>query len=286
MWKEWLHLGLMLVLICCGVNVQAQEIQYLPPKLMLLKTYHGQNLNGWVMSEKLDGIRGYWTGKLLYSRQKRILTPPAYFIKDFPPFALDGELFTERGDFENISRIVRSQKDKGWAKMKLYVFDVPNAEGNLWQRLNKLQTYLKTHPNLHIKIIPQIPIQSRTQMMAFFHQIVENGGEGIVVRNPTVSYQFGRSDQILKFKPLFDEECKVVAYHAGKGKFAGMLGAISCKNKRGTFRIGSGFSDNERRNPPPIGAIITYQYRGLTNKGLPRFATFYRVKSDVFKKDK
>lgn len=251
----------------------------LPPKLMLLKVYHGQPLQGWVMSEKLDGVRGYWTGKALYSRQKRLLTPPPYFTKYFPPFAIDGELFIQRQSFDEVSRIVRSKGDKGWSKIKLNVFDVPNAQGDLFQRLATLKQYLQKHPNAPIKIIPQIPIQSKTQMMTFFHQVVDNGGEGIVLRNPKLGYLHGRSDQILKFKPLLDDECKVTAYRPGRGKYQGMLGSVICKNQYGTFRIGSGFSDKERQNPPPIGTVITYQYRGFTKKGLPRFATFYRIKS-------
>ena len=51
-------------------------------------------------------------------------------------------------------------------------------------------------------------------------------------------------------------------------------------NQRGRFRIGSGFKDKERENPPPIGAVITYQYRGLTNQGKPRFATFVRIREE------
>lgn len=37
--------------------------------LMLLDTYENQDVQGWVMSEKLDGVRGYWDGKTLLSRQ-------------------------------------------------------------------------------------------------------------------------------------------------------------------------------------------------------------------------
>lgn len=271
-----INLKLFCLLLGLGVarGVQAEN-------LMLLKSYTNQNLQGWVMSEKLDGVRGFWNGKKLLTRGNRTLTPPHYFLQNFPTFAIDGELFTKRNDFQRISSIVRSQKDKGWSDVKLYVFDVPNAKGNLMQRLAKLKNYLAEHPAPHIVVLEQIPIQSRQQVQDFLNHVIAQKGEGIVVRNPNAPYEHQRSSQILKIKPQQDEECTVTAYYPGKGKYAQWLGAIGCKNQRGTFKIGSGFTDEERKNPPAIGQVITYKYRGLTEKGLPRFATFWRVRSDV-----
>ncbi|OZN24785.1 DNA ligase [Actinobacillus seminis] len=249
--------------------------------LMLLETYHNQDLQGWVMSEKLDGIRGYWDGTQLFSRQNQILTPPHYFIRDFPPFAIDGELFSQRNQFEHISSVVRSQKDKGWEKVKLYVFDVPNANGNLFERLAILEQYLAQHPTPYIQIIPQIPIESKQQVMDYLAQVESQKGEGLVLRNPQAAYEPHRSSQILKLKTALDEECTVIAHHPGQGKFQHMLGSLTCENQRGTFKIGSGFNLQERQNPPPIGTVITYKYRGLTQKGLPRFATYWRQRTDL-----
>lgn len=249
------------------------------PDLMLLSQYQDQDIQGWVMSEKLDGVRGFWDGKQLISRQGNPLSPPDYFVKDFPPFAIDGELFSERGKFEEISTTVRG--GKGWHKLKLQVFDVPNAEGNLFERLEKLRNYLKQKPTPYIAIIEQIPIRDKAYLQDFYQKVLTEKGEGVVVRNPNSTYIHGRSAQILKLKPTFDEECTVVAHHKGKGKYANKLGAITCENSRGRFRIGSGFSDKERENPPPIGSLITYKYRGLTESGKPRFATFWRVRTDL-----
>ncbi|STY62464.1 DNA ligase [Mannheimia haemolytica] len=250
------------------------------PELMLVGQYQDQELNGWVMSEKLDGVRGFWDGKQLISRQGYPLNPPDYFIKDFPPFAIDGELFSERGKFEEISSIVRSAQPKGWHKLKLQVFDVPNAQGNLIERLATLKNYLKQHPTPHIAIIEQIPIQDKAHLQQFYQSVLKQGGEGVIVRNPNAGYIQGRSAQILKIKPVLDEECTVVAHHKGKGKYADKLGAITCENQQGRFRIGSGFKDKDRENPPPIGSIITYKYRGVTESGKPRFATFWRVRNE------
>ena len=112
------------------------------PNLLLLKTYKDQNITGWVMSEKLDGIRAYWDGKRLISRGGKIIHAPQWFIKNYPPFEIDGELWTKRGDFENISSIVRDKKpSKEWEAVKHYIFEVPNAQGGLFERLKKLKPY-------------------------------------------------------------------------------------------------------------------------------------------------
>lgn len=252
-----------------------------PLNLMLLESYQNQAVTGWVMSEKLDDVRGFWDGKQLLSRQGYPLNPPDYFVKNFPPFAIDGELFSERGKFDEISATVRASEPKGWYKLKLWVFDVPNASGDLFERLAKLKAHLAQNPTPYIEIVPQTPVQSAEHLQQFFQEIQQKGGEGVVVRNPKASYIHGRSAQILKLKAVQDEECTVIAHHAGKGKFQGKLGAITCENQRGQFRIGSGFKQKDRENPPPIGSTITYKYRGLTATGKPRFATFWRIRNET-----
>lgn len=249
--------------------------------LMLLGQYKNQHIDGWVMSEKLDGVRGFWTGKILLSRQGNSFNPPDYFVKNFPPFAIDGELFSEREEFESISATVRSASPKGWHKLKLYVFDVTNAKGNLFERLEKLKHYLTENPTPYIEIIEQIPIQDHNHLQQFFTHILKLKGEGVVIRNPNAPYIHGRSAQILKLKTILDEECTVIAHHKGKKKYADKLGSITCQNHRGQFRIGSGFTDKERLTPPPIGSQITYKYRGITQSGKPRFATFWRIRNDL-----
>lgn len=245
------------------------------PNMMLLKSYNNENINGWVMSEKLDGIRGYWDGKELYSKGGYLLHPPAYFIKNFPPFPIDGELFSQRGEFENISSIVRStQQDKGWYKLKLHVFEVPNTHGNLFERLNRLKHYLVLHPSSYIQIIPQYPIQNKQQALDFLEGVKNNNGEGIVVRNPHAPAQTSLTTQVLKIKPVSQGTCKVISHNKGNKSFQNVLGSVTCQNDLGNFRIGSGFTLEERRHPPAIGSMINFQYRGLTKNRLPRFATF------------
>ena len=254
---------------------------YLPllaakPHLLLLKVYKDQNITGWVMSEKLDGIRGYWDGKHLLTRQGKIIHAPKWFLKDYPPFAIDGELWTKRGDFENISSIVRDKvPSEKWKGIKHYIFEVPNAKGNLFERLK----IVKPYEGKYIKIIPQIPIKNKKQMKAFLKKIEAKGGEGVVVRDPNIPYISKRTSKALKVKSFLDTECKVIGYTKGKGKYKNMIGALLCQLPNGTiFKIGSGLSDSLRKNPPKIGTTITFKYKEMTKYGKPRFPVFLRVR--------
>lgn len=250
------------------------------PQLFLLKTYKDDiNVTGWVMSEKYDGVRAIWDGQKLVSRSGKVFTSPSWFTKDFPPFALDGELWSKRGDFENIVSIVNT-KDSGsaWKALRYMVFEVPKQEGSLDERLKVLETYLTEHENTRIKIIEQIKVNDTKEVKVYFDKLREVGAEGIVLRNPSLSYYVGRKKDALKHKPYIDAECKVIGFLEGKGKYKGMLGALKCDYEGKVIKIGSGFSDEERKSSFDIGRIITFKYYGLTRLGNPKYPVFLRVR--------
>jgi len=75
-----------------------------------------------------------------------------------------------------------------------------------------------------------------------------------------------------------DDDARVLAHLPGKGRHAGRMGALLVETPRGVrFRLGTGFTDRQRDNPPAVGQWVTYRYRGLTEAGVPRFASFLRV---------
>lgn len=247
--------------------------------LLLAQEYKNQDIAGWAMSEKLDGVRAYWDGRQLISRQGYAFTPPKGFTAGFPSFPMDGELYSGRGRFEQISATVRSASGN-WDGIRLHVFDVPQAQGNLYQRLETASKWLKSHPSARFTVIPQVKVRDKQHALDFLKQVEALGGEGVMLRQPEARYASGRNGQLLKLKSEYDDECTVTRHYEGKGRNVGRLGAVGCKNQYGEFRIGSGFKDKDRDHPPKIGALITYRYRGFTQKGTPKFATFVRVRSD------
>ena len=275
--KSILHRFSILLTACLLHTAHAQT-----PDVFLLNTYDGtQNVVGWVMSEKLDGVRGVWDGEQLISRGGNVLHAPAWFIRDFPPFALDGELWTRRGDFENIVSIVRrTHPDERWKQVGYHVFEVPRQPGGLLERLAVLEDYLREHPLAHLRIVPQTRITDPSELTDLLAEMTASGGEGVVVRDPTLPYRTGRLSSALKVKSYLDTECVVQKILPGKGKYTGKMGALQCRMADGRLvKVGSGFTDKTRAQPPAVGSVITFKYYGLTQKGNPRFPVYLRRRS-------
>ncbi len=244
--------------------------------------YHDQNISGWFMSEKLDGIRGYWNGQKLMTKKGYQINVPKYFINNFPPFELDGELWIKRGAFEDIQSIVMdSEPSLDWKKITFNVFEVPNAEGNFTQRLNKAKDWFEVHSNNRVKFIKQTLCNSREALMSFLKVIDSKGGEGVIVKDPNLTYFKGRSSNILKVKKFHDMEGEVISINTGEGKYKNMMGSLTLKLENGViFRVGTGFKISDRKNPPSIGTIVTFKYYGFTKKQKPKFASFMRIRDN------
>lgn len=245
------------------------------PELLLLNSYNEDiNVTSWYMSEKLDGVRAYWDGEKLISRSGKVFSAPTFFIENFPKHQLDGELWSKRDDFSNINSIVNKKKPHlGWEQLTYNIFEVPNAKGNLLQRLNNIKE------SKYIKIIKQIKVKDENHLQVFLKEVESKTGEGVVVRNGALKYYTGRKNSALKVKSYIDDECEVIGYNKGLGKYKEMTGSLLCRMKNmNIVKIGSGLKDQQRKNPPKIGAIITFKYYGLTSKGNPRFPIFLHVR--------
>ena len=271
------YLSLIVVLLSACI-VFAQE-----PVLQKAKTYTGTSaVIGWMMSEKLDGIRGYWNGHQLLTRRGIVLNPPSWFIKNFPPFELDGELWSKRGDFEFVqSTVLDKMPGAGWEKISYNIFEVPNEKGDFLLRINTAKQWFERHKNIYIRFIPQIMIQDTSDLDQFLNKIVSMGGEGVIVKDPKMPYFTGRSSHLLKVKKFADMEGVVIGFKKGKGKYKGMMGSLALKLENGVvFNLGTGFTDQIRKNPPPIGTSVTFKYNGFTKNGIPKFASFLRVRQE------
>jgi DNA ligase-1 len=245
------------------------------------KTYKGyENISSWLMSEKLDGIRGYWDGEKLQTKKGKKIYAPLWFTKDFPKFELDGELWTKRGNFEDIQNIVMDKKpSKDWKKITYNIFEVPNTEGDFLERLEKIKLWLEKHPIQHIKIIKQIKVKDKEHLNSFLEEIVSKKGEGAIIKDPTKNYHTGRSPHILKVKKVHDMEGVVVGINISEK--TKVLKSLTLKLKNGIeFNLGTGFSKKERKNHAKIGDLITFKYYGFTKYGKPKFASFLRVRKE------
>jgi DNA ligase-1 len=281
-----------LILSLCLIPLLAiADNEPIKPRLAHANRYTSTvDITQYLVSEKLDGVRGYWDGHKLYTRQGNRINTPHWFTKNWPIRKLDGELWINRNRFEEVSAIVRRKhpQDQEWRTIRFMLFDLhptgtePNT--TFEQRVTELQGMVKQVNNPHLAIIPQHQLHNPKELHTKLDQLINRGAEGLMLHRRNAPYRAGRSDAILKLKPQWDAEAKVVGHIPGKGKYKGKLGALlveatSEQPLQGTrFRVGTGFSDAERANPPPVGSIITYRFQGYTKHGLPRFPVFLRVR--------
>src|SRR6185437_15102701 len=96
------------------------------------ETWDGmQDMTGWWISEKYDGVRAYWNGNKLSSRHGKELKCPHWFIEELPTdVSLDGELWMGRQSFETVNRLLKlvHQNDEEWKMVKFMVFDMPSSK--------------------------------------------------------------------------------------------------------------------------------------------------------------
>ena len=256
-----------------------------PPALSLANVYRDNvDLEAYWVSEKLDGIRARWDGEALYSRQGNRFNAPAAFVEGFPTIALDGELWMGHGTFERLSSIVRRQpkSEDAWRGVRYMVFDLPEHAGTFDQRLARLRKLLDAAETSRIGLVEQFRVADKAELMAMLNRIMASGGEGLMLRKGDSYYRGGRSNDLLKLKVHQDAEAVVVAHLPGQGKYTGMLGSLLVEMPDGRrFRLGTGFSDELRRRPPPIGTTVTYKHYGKTSNGIPRFASFLRIRPET-----
>lgn len=269
-----------------GVNAWAAEDRSaVHAPVMLANVYHaGIALEAYWVSEKYDGVRGYWDGRRLLTRGGEVISPPAWFIAGWPNTPMDGELWAGRGGFSVAVSTVRRQTpdDAAWRKMRFMVFDLPAQEGTFDQRLPVLKSTLAAIKLPWVQAVKQSKVDDHRSLQKMLNAITKEGGEGLMLHRGASLYRAQRNDDLLKVKLHDDAEARVLGYIQGKGKYADRLGALLVEMPNGQrFKLGTGFSDAEREQPPALGSLVTYRYRGLNDSGIPRFASFLRVREDL-----
>jgi DNA ligase 1 len=246
----------------------------------------GADVVGWLMSEKLDGMRALYIGGALYSRAGNRVYAPDWFLARLPQgVVLDGELFMGRRRFQDVISVCRSQKEKaGWAEVRFVVFDAPEAGGGIAERLSVARESIEVAGGGggSCEVLEHVICRGNEHVIEELARIEGLGGEGVMLRHARNAYASGRVADLLKVKSFSDDEAVVVTHEAGLGKHGGRMGSLLCRNRAGKmFRVGTGFKDCERDDPPPVGAVVTFKFFELTRAGIPRFPVFVRIRPDI-----
>lgn len=274
-----LRLGLVMAIWLLAAAARAGE-----PPLQLARVYQpGMDLQGYWVSEKLDGVRAYWDGQQLLSRGGNVIAAPEWFLRDFPDQPLDGELWMGRGRFAQVSAAIRRLQPKAeeWRQIRFMLFDLPASGVPFSERIIRMRQLTRDTGSYHLAMVEQRPATDHVDLLADLDRVLAAGGEGLMLHHGDSVYQTGRTAALLKVKTFQDAEATVVDYTPGKGKYQGQVGALVVETEAGRrFKLGSGLSDAERADPPPLGSTVTYKFYGLTSTGLPRFASFLRIRND------
>lgn len=243
------------------------------PALFTLEIYNGQQINGWMLFEKYDGVRALWNGSHFVSRNGNRFNAPQWFTQDLPNTPLDGELHMGRGRFQQVPGAVRRIQpcDAEWRRLRFHVFDAPDVAGAFAHRMAAVENAVngcRFAQAAHHRIVG-----NELHMAAIFAEIVAGGGEGVVLRNPQANY--GDAGSAIKHKPIYTDEAVVTGYSWGD---RGQIRSLTCQWGDVVFKLGDGFTDAERENPPEIGAPVTFEYEATTDSGKPRFARFLAVR--------
>ncbi len=251
------------------------------PVLLAANAPAGINPTGYLVSEKLDGVRALWDGTTLRFRSGRTVAAPAWFTAKLPAGTpLDGELWLARRQFDALSGMVRKALpvDADWQRIAYMVFELPGGGGSFDQRAAQLPAIIRQAAWPQLRAVEQYRVANHAALQAKLKAVTAAGGEGLMLHLASAPVTTGRSNVLLKLKPVQDAEAVVMGHAAGKGKYQGLLGALEMQAASGQrFKIGTGLSDAQRKNPPAIGSTVTYTFNDITPSGKPRFARFLRL---------
>lgn len=262
--------------------------------LLLAKNYEDYEESidptGWLMSEKLDGVRAYWKNGQLWSRISNPFAAPDWWTCDLPDIELDGEIFWKRGAFNETSGRAR-RKDPAsaelWRDLTYQVFDAPGLPNLVFEERIAWLESVGVFGCQYARVVPHERVRSREHLQARLDEVVAAGGEGLMLRAPGSMYEFKRSKTLLKVKPWYSDEVRVVGVEPWRGVLRPgretWMGALSCVMRDGTeVRVGSGFDDSQRLPPHEhwIGEIITINFRDKSEYGVPRHPVFAGVAID------
>jgi DNA ligase-1 len=155
--------------------------------------YCGQDVAGWVASEKFDGCRGYWDGRQMWTRGGKSIELPDSWRDALPAgIPLDGEVYHGTDGQRRCASAVR------WGKfqpgMVFRVFDAPAASGD-W--LSRLAVIVET--DIVVPVTAQV-VAGIDEALELMRRVQADGGEGVMLRHPALTYTPGRTMQMLKLK--------------------------------------------------------------------------------------
>lgn len=220
----------------------------------------------------------------LWSRKQTSYTPAfphivaayeAHFKGRPGKYIFDGEAYRHGWSLQKISGYARVKEPKeGHEQIKHYVYDLPSCKAG-WQTREHDLGNLIWNAGQKIVMVESENVADMKQVKAWHDKWVQDGYEGVILRNLEAPYEFGkRSYQLAKYKEYKEQEFKIVGFTDGRGKFEGCC-VFVCATKDGKeFECcAPGTLEDRaewfRRAPEVIGKPLTVKYFEWSEDGKP-----------------
>jgi DNA ligase-1 len=249
----------------------------------------------WIADPKLDGLRMVVLDGVAYTRNGRTIDTVGHILEELAPykdeFVFDGEIMGDTEFNEDSGKIRR--KGTGPNKDLVYnMFDVVRREQWVSKKtdpLTRRRSILSSFAfSKSIKTVPFWVLKSGISfkdLEEIRDEVIAKGFEGIMLKNADAPYRFKRSDDVLKFKTFVSADVPIVAFQEGRKKLKGTLGAVFVDLGGVQSRVGSGFTDVERKlvwndQKKFLGSIVEVKYQNLSPEGKMRFPSFMKFRPD------
>ncbi len=221
----------------------------------------------------------------LWSRTRKRMTGLPHIEKALSGLSdvvLDGELYVHGVAFEELTGFIRSVEPKpGFEVVEYHVYDVVN-DSSQRDRVEQLRSLSLSKP---LALVETRSVDSKDALDEAFSEFLENGYEGLMVRNADALYVNKRSFDLQKVKTFDDAEFEVVGIQEGRGKLAGKA-IFVLKHGDATFKAKMKGSIDDlakyvQRPELAIGRKLTVRYFGMsTANGVPRFPVGIRFRDE------
>lgn len=244
-----------------------------------------------IVQPKYDGVRCTISkdaeGIHILSRKGKPYNVPhlkEWACKNEHLLPLDGELYNHKElSFQEITSAVKRLSDIT-PKIRYVVYDRPIEGPNNNDRWEQLQSDFKDLPKDSPCYLSTSELCFNMEQVWEFHKkCVEQGYEGAIIRNVNGKYEFGfRSNDLIKLKVFDDAEFRIIDVVEATGRDKGTA-IFVCECGTGTFNVkpqgtrelrAEYFRDRKKL----LGKMVTIQYQGLSDDGIPRFPSAVAIR--------
>lgn len=200
-------------------------------------------------------------------------------FKESTVVILDGEVISKEKDFQKQMQNVRRLKDADISKFEFHIFDHVISCTAFSKRYEILNMCVVDFDRIFL-VEHEIPA-SEEEIFKILDEVTDQGEEGLILKTWSDGYQFKRTNAWCKLKKFHTEDLPVIGWEYGEGKYSDVLGVLLVKRGDVVVKVGSGFSDKERKLfMTETPKMIEVKYQEVTKDGSLRFPTLVCVRDD------